>query len=70
MKLFLTWLVGVPVLVVAMVVARAMSPAGFSGERPHSFVQNQCLRQLEFDAVRPVVADQRDGVTCHGRTVQ
>jgi hypothetical protein len=70
MKLFLAWLVGVPVLVLAMVVARAMSPAGFSGERHHSLVQNQCLPQLEFDSVRPVVAGQRDRVTCHRRAVQ
>ena len=70
MKLFLTWLVGVPVLVLVMVLARAMTPAGFSGERHHSFVQSQCLPQLEFDAVRPVVASQRDRVTCHRRAIQ
>jgi len=70
MKLFLTWLLGVPVLVLAMVLARAMSPAGFSAERHHSLVQADCLRQLEFNTVRPLVRGQRDRVTCNRRTIQ
>ena len=74
MKLFLTWLLGVPVLVLAMVLARAMSPAGFSAERHHSLnhslVQADCLRQIEFDVVRPVVRSQRDRVSCNRHAIQ
>jgi hypothetical protein len=70
MKLFLTWLLGVPVLVLAMVLARAMSPAGFSAERHHSLVQADCLRQLQFDVVRPMVRGQRDRVACNRSSVQ
>ena len=70
MKLFLTWLLGVPVLVLAMVLARAMSPTGFSADRHHSLVQSDCLGQVQFDLVRPVVGSQRDRVTCNRRTIQ
>lgn len=34
MKLFLTWLLGVPLMVAAMVVARAMTPQGLEPRPP------------------------------------
>lgn len=69
MKLFLTWLLGVPVMVLAMVLARAMSPQGFSGER-NALAAGECLRQQQSHVVSPLVADQRYRVTCNRRTVQ
>lgn len=66
MKLFLTWLVGVPALVAVMVLARAMSPQGFRTVQSSGAVSASCIRQGEFYAVSPSVADQRDRASCNG----
>ena len=70
MKLLLTWLLGVPALVGAMVLARATSPQGFSPPRETSHAATSCVRQDQFDHVRPMVSKQRHGITCDRRTVE
>lgn len=70
MKLLLTWLIGVPVLVGAMVLARATSPQGFSAPRPAPQVVASGLRQDHLDDMRPVVAKQRHELPGDGSTIQ
>ncbi len=74
MKLLLTWLLGVPALVAAMVLARAMSPDGMRGPvqaaRQHArHAQNLC-RQVQLDDVLAVVARDRHQVACNRVSVQ
>lgn len=71
MKLFLTWLLGVPLLVAAMVVARAMTPQGLEPRaRVAAAVPSPCVRERHLDQVgRPVVGN-RHQVTCQRRPVQ
>ncbi len=75
MKLLLIWLLAVPALVAAMVVARAMSPQGMRTPARNATVE---LRAAEImpRAVRsaPVVlaavADDGHRIACHRFTVQ
>jgi hypothetical protein len=73
MKLLLTWLLGVPVLVAAMVLARAMSPQGMQGPvqaAHHPQTQGQLCRQVQLDDVLAVVTQDRHGVACNRASVQ
>lgn len=76
MKLLLTWLVGVPALVAAMVLARAVSPQGLRAapRMPPTPTQSReaasCRGQLKFDKMLPAIADQRHRVACHRMAVQ
>ena len=73
MKLFLTWLLGVPALVLAMVMARAMSADGL--QQPQALAAtaattSACVRQRQLDKVRPVVVKNGHRIRCDRRTVQ
>jgi hypothetical protein len=72
MKLLLTWLLGVPALVAAMVLARAMSPQGMQGPlqaAQHSrHAQNLC-GQVQLDDVLAIVAQDRNRA-CDRASVQ
>ena len=63
MKLFLTWLLGVPALVIAMVLARALSSQGFAANV--AAVSVSCVRQHQLDAVSASIPQQRNRVACH-----
>jgi hypothetical protein len=69
MKLLLTWLLAVPMLVAAMVLARAMSPQGMQGAH-HTARQAQLCRQVQFDNVLAVVTQDRHRVACNRASVQ
>jgi hypothetical protein len=74
MKLLLTWLLGVPALVAAMVLARAMSPSGMQGpvqvSQQHSrHAQNSC-RQVQLDQMLAVVAQDGHRAACNRASVQ
>jgi hypothetical protein len=73
MKLLLTWLLGVPMLVAAMVLARAMSPQGMQGPvqaAHHAARQARLCRQVQLDNVLAVVAQDRHRVACNRTSVQ
>jgi len=74
MKLFLTWLLGVPVLVLVMVLARALSPQGFgngfSAQAGTPAASGSCPREQQLHDVAPLVTQQRNQVSCDGRSVQ
>ncbi len=69
MKLFLTWLVCVPVLVAAMVLARAMSPQGLRAPMQIA-IQPGCSQQRQAGDMAASVANDRHRIACNGRTVQ
>lgn len=68
MKLFLTWLLGVPLLVAAMVVTRAMTPQGL--EARAKVAASPCLRQAHIQLVDSPIIGNRHRVTCHRRAVE
>ena len=74
MKLVLMWLVGVPALVAAMVMARAMSPQGMHAATHATLAQVQaapsCGRQVQLDDVLLTVANNRHGIACNRSTIQ
>lgn len=73
MKLFLTWLLGVPVLVLAMVVARATSPQWLDAHAPRiaaPSVRSACLRQDEFKRMDAVITKDGHRVSCNRRAVK
>jgi hypothetical protein len=73
MKLVLTWLLGVPVLVLAMVVARAMSSQGLELRAPVAAVpaeRSACPRQGDFKHMDTWVAKDGDRVACDRRAVK
>lgn len=69
MKLLLTWLLCVPVVVAAMVLPRAMSPAGLRMPAESGIASASCIRQGDLHQVPPSIAQDRDAVACR-RTVQ
>lgn len=72
MKLFLTWLLGVPVLVLAMVMARAMTPRGLD-EQPRAVAsarQSPCPRQGELKHVDSVVTKDGHRIPCDRHPVK
>jgi hypothetical protein len=73
MKLLLTWLVGVPALVAAMVLARAnLADVMQSSSRlpSQATLQASCSGQANFHHVAGTVATDRNGVACNRVTVQ
>lgn len=75
MKLLLTWLVGVPTLVAAMVLARAVSPQGMRATPPRAPPAQaravaSCRGQLDLDKMLAPVPDQRHRVACHRVAIQ
>ncbi len=72
MKLLLTWLVGVPALVAAMVLARAnladMVPPSRLPVR--ATLQASCPGQADLHQVAGTVATDRNGIACNRLTVQ
>jgi hypothetical protein len=74
MKLLLTWLVGVPVLVASMVLARALSSQGMRApaRTPPPQVQQlaSCRGQLDLDKMLPAVPDHRYGIACDRLAIQ
>lgn len=75
MKLLLAWLVGVPALVAAMVLARAVSPQGMRAaplRTPPAQARavDSCRGQLDLDKVPATVPDQRHRVACNRVAVQ
>jgi hypothetical protein len=76
LKLFFTWLLGVPVLVLAMVVARAMSPYGLQvAQRDAPAAQvaarpSVCVRQDQLHQVRPLVTKNGKRTACNRRPVK
>jgi hypothetical protein len=78
-KLLFTWLLGVPALVLAMVLARALSPHGLqAAQRAPAVVRapapamaaSTCPRQDQVDPVRSLVAKDGKRIACDRRTVQ
>ncbi len=71
MKLFLTWLLGVPLLVLAIVVARAMTPQGLEPRaRVVAAASSPCVREGDLDQVGSPVVGNRHRITCERSTVQ
>lgn len=79
LKLFLTWLLGVPVLVLAMVVARVMSPHGLQAAQQRQVASvkvaapstaSACLRQDQLHQVRPLVTKDGKRIACNRRPVK
>jgi hypothetical protein len=60
----------VPVLVVVMVVARAMSPGGMRVVQAETPDRSLCPGQVNADVMRAPVAQQRDRVACERRAIQ
>jgi hypothetical protein len=71
MRLLLTWLVGVPLLVCSMVLARAaLVPApAYTMEAP-AINARACLRKMQLDRVPLVVPDQRNRRACDALAIQ
>lgn len=69
MRLVLTWLVGVPVLVLAMVLVRAISPQGLQAAQPRIATASVCAGQDDVHRVAPAVANKRDRAACKRRAV-
>lgn len=63
MKLFLTWLLGVPLLVTSMVMAQAMLMPDRQQNRSHSS-SPQCSGQGDAHDVATLIAKQGYGITC------
>lgn len=73
MKLLLTWLVGVPALVAAMVLARAnLADVVQSSSRlpPRATLQASCTGQADLHHVAGPVAKDRNGIACNRLAVQ
>lgn len=71
MRLFLTWLLGVPLLVAAMVVARAMTPQGLEVRpRMAAVAQSVCVGKRHIETVAQVVVRNRHRVACDTRSIQ
>ncbi len=73
MKLVLTWLLGVPVLVLAMVVARAVSPQGLEVNASRIATpapRSACLRQGEVKHMDTSVTKNGDRIACNRRAVK
>lgn len=71
MKLLLTWLLGVPLLVGSMVLAReALAPERRESLQRTEVVARQCLRQEQFDRVPPSISEQRHRLACDRRAIQ
>jgi hypothetical protein len=65
MKLLFTWLLGVPAMVMAMVLARAMTPQGPDLAAQESAAQLQaCVRQGQLQHMPPLVAQNGDRIAC------
>jgi hypothetical protein len=63
MKLFLTWLLGVPVLVISMVLTQSllMKDREAAGARAGS---HPCSGQGQANDVAPLIAEQAYGISC------
>ncbi len=61
MKLFLIWLLGVPLLVTSMVMAQTMTSGNAA--------LPQCSRQINLHDVAPTVLQQANRVSCSGNSV-
>lgn len=63
MKLFLTWLLGVPVLVIFMVLTQSllMKDQDATGTRASS---QSCSGQREANGVAPLITDQAYRISC------
>lgn len=73
MKLFLTWLLGVPLLVLAMVVARAVSPQGLEVNASHiapPAPRSACVRQGELKHMDTAVTKNGHRIACNRRAVK
>jgi hypothetical protein len=69
MKLFLTWLLGVPILVISMVMMQSLlQDHGLEAHaRPGSVL---CSAQDDVHDVAPLVANQGYRISCNRLTVQ
>lgn len=70
MKLLFTWMLGVPALVLAMVVARAMTPQGLQSDVSRTAAVSLCAGQLDLNDVGPLVAKDGHRAACNARAVQ
>lgn len=72
MRLVLTWLLGVPLLVGSMVLARAafIPEARTTPSAHHEPQVNSCLPEPEQHNVRPAVAQQGNNTACNARAVE
>lgn len=65
MKLFLTWLLGVPLLVAAMVVARAMTPQGLESRPPVAPTAHLlCVGKGHVETVAQIIVRNGHRLTC------
>jgi hypothetical protein len=70
MKLFLTWLLGVPLLVTSMVMAQSMLLQNHELGARATPGSQQCSLQGNTHDVAPLVSQQGYRVSCHQLTVQ
>lgn len=71
MRLLLTWLLGVPLLVGSMVLARAaLAPAPRDTLQHPAVTAQACLREMELDRVPPVVPEQRHRRACDALAIK
>ncbi len=71
MKLLLIWLLGVPMLVGTMVLARAaLAPAQPVQRADATAVVEACLRHAEYHLVPVAIAQQRHARACNALAIQ
>jgi hypothetical protein len=63
MRLFLVWLIGVPLLVVCMVLGQSLASASQRVANQEAARSTSC-RQRNLNDMALVVAQQRDNVSC------
>lgn len=70
MRLLLTWLLGVPLLVGSMVLARAaLAPAPRHTVQQPVITAQACLQKMEFNRMPLVVPQQRNRGACDIATI-
>jgi hypothetical protein len=70
MKLLFTWLLGVPLLVGSMVLARTLPIQAPHAELSIPGTAADCLREQNLHAMHATIPQQRDGIACHRAAVQ
>ncbi len=70
MKLFLMWLLGVPLLVTSMVLAQSLPMGSQRTVRHDTGRPSPCLRQGYLHDVTPAIANQGHRVSCNRLSVQ
>jgi hypothetical protein len=70
MKLFLMWLLGVPLLVASMVMAQSMAEESQRVAKSGRISQQLCSPQVDLHDVGTAIAQQGYGISCDRFSVQ